>query len=1701
MNQYFMYLQQNVVHGADLSAVASEAERRHRQVLQQVVEIYEQQCRRALDNTIAEARHAIGMQAEEANREITRLRDENVQLVGNLTVANAGIQSREMRIDQLNAELLRSDQKCRSLVDEAVATMSSQMDAREHDLRQHYEAQLENSRIMSEGLQAEIDRLSAEAAQAIAHDSSWQPVGGSMPNAQVDQAQQHESLDDYMRNRVRSALDSGIGPLEGEKTRHHASAAVAGPPKPTLPITGEMKEPQEGSFVGSPSLISAQDRGDATQELLKSLTKLLADKSSESKPKVKEADTIKLADQPTPESYRHWKNAVREEIRAASDKPDKAWEWLAEVYDKNLKPAEKMEKLQDPGDFGTLDIKLFAALTRSAKGDLSQKILNHKEEQSMKGILVRGRQVLYMFDEYFRTSEEAGNLYQLEDLLKVARKGDNIEDLKRFMNYWDRVLAGMNPIPEEASLRDIFMRQVRECPLIRLDIELYERATKTDTMRQGDGQAETIIKSYAYLYNCCKNLLDRERLRVNRERIAEKGNPKGGRKGDPSTAYAAAIAAALAKGKGKGKGKSKSQSRERGPCYEFMKTGKCSKGKNCNFSHEKPMKTPGKGKGKSKSPKRTGSPKRMSKEEMAKTPCVHFARGHCNRGEKCLFMHGEKVAAVQENTRPNSPKPKPKAKAATVILKEDDEIERTCAICTQVTDIRSCLKNPSSGKTKKKTRISNRVGFIDVKPYGRQVSVGQDRRQYEKVYKMAEECPPSEKDHVDAAIESARRLANILSNMQKQESPENRLEGTWQLVMPKCRLECKWLECQKCKHLSHADEEDETAIPAGTVEKVSEIDTCIPLPLPKPRERKSWLIDSGSEIDVVSKSDLPSVNATNARSSPKPVNLTTANGRTKAANFADVKIGVLEDTFSPYILEESPLVLSLGKRCLDEGYGFAWPPGGEPVLLRPDNTVIKLKLEGHVPVIDESCKQVSRETADYEGLLAMATRLVHEADLLPVMASHKKAPQEREQEEEDGIEEHGDEETRAAVKSRTVDELMAEATSLEHQFRHYPKNPFCRICTRALMMKPPARAKGGQGRVPTKKFGDHVIADHVLIKRNVEEGWKGEVVALVVKDLHTQFRCVYPATSKSSDECCKAFQHFIGPQDEVEVIYTDNAPELKSAVEYLGYRHQTSIEYMDSTMSFVEREVRQMLEGCRTNLVQSGLPERYWPLAMQHFAFAHNVQLSLGNEQTPWERRFEEAFVGPLVPFGCKVLFWNNTSRLDDSSGKTSPRACEGLFLGYHMQPGHKWKGEFLVCKLEAADYHLDNASITVQRVRKVELEGGVIFPIRAAKDAAQPKAITGDELIVPREQEHSMEFSVEYEPSIDADAVGDEQPGGPASGSKGPDDDLEKTPDGRPIPKGHHWDGIRIVKTYKGSKRPKDISSEFWRSIGPKDRQKLIEEDAKKRSAAVKTEQAEPKKKKKKKNAQETTLCQLPLVGKWKEIQESAEKTEPVPVMPCVRPAPDEPHRESLREVIKDKIRELEFKNALELYAAVARLVSKDEVSRTPKAQEAMDKEWNKLLSRGVWDQSRVCECQEIIAEARSRGETVHLGRIFEACYEKGSELSHDDPRRKFKGRTVFQGNNVHDENWDHALFAEMGSSPASMEAAKVLDAYGSQPGFSKQQADAVQAYVQALFKGTPTWVSLPRNRWPKVLEPAGAPHLGTLRPPRLRGAVGTAS
>ena len=148
----------------------------------------------------------------------------------------------------------------------------------------------------------------------------------------------------------------------------------------------------------------------------------------------------------------------------------------------------------------------------------------------------------------------------------------------------------------------------------------------------------------------------------------------------------------------------------------------------------------------------------------------------------------------------------------------------------------------------------------------------------------------------------------------------------------------------------------------------------------------------------------------------------------------------------------------------------------------------------------------------------------------------------------------------------------------------------------------------------------------------------------------------------------------------------------------MGYRHQTSIEYVDSSKSFVEREIRHLLEGARANLVQSGFPLSMWPFAIQHNAVATNILPQLNGNDSAWYLRFHKAFDEAEIPFGAKVLFWNNPARADNQAGKTSPTSNEGVFLGYHIQPGFAWKGEFLVAKLEGLDYHIEHAAARTER-------------------------------------------------------------------------------------------------------------------------------------------------------------------------------------------------------------------------------------------------------------------------------------------------------------------------------------------------------------------------------------------------------------------
>ena len=161
---------------------------------------------------------------------------------------------------------------------------------------------------------------------------------------------------------------------------------------------------------------------------------------------------------------------------------------------------------------------------------------------------------------------------------------------------------------------------------------------------------------------------------------------------------------------------------------------------------------------------------------------------------------------------------------------------------------------------------------------------------------------------------------------------------------------------------------------------------------------------------------------------------------------------------------------------------------------------------------------------------------------------------------------------------------------------------------------------------------------------------------------------------------------------------------------------------------------------------------------------------------------------------------------------------------------------------------------------------------------------------------------------------------------------------------------------------------------------------------------------------------------------------------------------------------------------ACVARPVGKKELESTAKAREAVKKEWDRLREIKTWDEDTVMEWADVVKLARQQGreKDVHVGRLIQLCTEKNSELEETDPARKYKGRVVFGGDKVKDANWEAAMFEELSSTPATMEASKACDAYGLMPGHDVMQADATQAYTQSKLGGAETWVRLPRDAWP---------------------------
>ena len=445
-------------------------------------------------------------------------------------------------------------------------------------------------------------------------------------------------------------------------------------------------------------------------------------------------------------------------------------------------------------------------------------------------------------------------------------------------------------------------------------------------------------------------------------------------------------------------------------------------------------------------------------------------------------------------------------------------------------------------------------------------------------------------------------------------------------------------------------------------------------------EEIELIMDTGTENHLVARSRCLA-NEEAIYSTERPMKLQTANGIITANERVNKHIPRLGTTVDPLVLDNTVDALSVGRLVLDDHFSFFWPAGEKAYLVDRDGRKIELDTKGYVPVI----KGMTDQERDPD------------ATCLPC----------------DDAEGKDEDEPRETREER----LKREATSPGHLLRHHPKNPYCWVCGMAnIIMAPARRITDPERMVRASAFGEHVCADHIVLMRETSFGLNGEKGALFILDMHSKFPAIVPVSNKSANEVFKGLRHFLG-ETVVTKIYTDNSKELIAAaaevLEVHGFHgfHQTATPHRPQSNAHAERGIKTVLTGARAALLQSGLPHRFWPWAASHQAFAVGITASTDGSPSPWWVVHGHEFPGRVLPFGALVHYRPPRPVLKNLP-KFAPRTIPGIFMGWHIEPGCRFRGDYYVLPLAA--FKVPNKRVyEAHRVKEMVSFDSGCFPLQ----------------------------------------------------------------------------------------------------------------------------------------------------------------------------------------------------------------------------------------------------------------------------------------------------------------------------------------------------------------------------------------------------
>ena len=197
----------------------------------------------------------------------------------------------------------------------------------------------------------------------------------------------------------------------------------------------------------------------------------------------------------SPATFACWKIRFKTEVCTCSQFPTEAMQWIKEVemVDSvdDLMSSCSVREISMP-NFEVLDARIASALNKIIHNSHFKRRISLEEQKAQKqDRFLRGRQIAYLFYEYFRVTGANDSVENCADLFTIVLRNDDIQE---FDSKWDGILLSMTKIPPDDILEGFYKLRIRESEKLKTVLELYDLETHQKKLEPDYHRLKTMVK-------------------------------------------------------------------------------------------------------------------------------------------------------------------------------------------------------------------------------------------------------------------------------------------------------------------------------------------------------------------------------------------------------------------------------------------------------------------------------------------------------------------------------------------------------------------------------------------------------------------------------------------------------------------------------------------------------------------------------------------------------------------------------------------------------------------------------------------------------------------------------------------------------------------------------------------------------------------------------------------------------------------------------------------------------------------------------------------------------------------------------------------------------------------------------------------------------------------------------------------------------